>query len=283
MEGADQLEFVRRPSVAGTFYTGDPELLRAEVTGMLADNAGEPVDGHVRALVSPHAGYMYSGAVAAAGYQQLTHYPFRTVVVVAPSHRYFKGVALFPGDGYETPLGVVPVATDIIDQLSAPEDGFNISSFGHGEEHSLEVQLPFLQVVLDSFQLVPVAIGDQQPGICTRLGERLAPLLEDDACVLVASSDLSHMHSYDAAVELDQRIVARLDQYDVEGFTSDWLTQTSEACGGGPIISIMTAAKKAGADRSKVLTYQNSGDVTGDRNAVVGYLSAVFYRERKLP
>jgi MEMO1 family protein len=279
MEKSDDSTVIRRPQFAGSFYPNDPNILRRDVEKLLEQNALPPVEGCIRAMIAPHAGYKYSGAVAAAGYGQLADRSVKTVVLVAPSHRYFAGVSVYPGDAYQTPLGAISVDLDIINTLAAPDVGIERSTRGHGEEHSLEVQLPFLQVALGEFKLAPVVIGEQRPNVCRELGKRLMPLLDDEHTVLIASSDLSHMHPYEEAQVLDRRIVDRVERFDIEGFETDWITGASEACGGGPILATWTAAHEHGADKSKVLMYRNSGDITGDHSAVVGYLSAVFYKD----
>jgi MEMO1 family protein len=150
----------------------------------------------------------------------------------------------------------------------------------HEREHALEVQLPFLQVVLGSFKLVPVIVGDQSPEVSIGLAESITALLKEGParCLIVGSTDLSHYYPYAAAVEMDRKALRSLEAFDVEGMMRDHKDQKFEACGAGPMITTMLASRSLGATKSKVMKYMNSGDVSGDRSAVVGYVSTVFYR-----
>jgi AmmeMemoRadiSam system protein B len=229
-------------------------------------------------MIAPHAGYLYSGGVAAYGYRQLMEKEYDIVVVIAPSHTvYFNKISVYNGDFYQTPLGEIPVAQDFAWEMSERNPKIELSGLGHdGEEHSLEVQLPFLQHVLGDFKLVPIVMGDQSLMNVEILSDILALTLQNQKALIVASSDLSHFHDYDAAVELDQRVIAAVNGLDDGKLYDDLRNDKCEMCGGGPVLAAMRACKKLGANKSKVLTYRNSGDVTGDKSRVVGYLSALF-------
>ena len=268
---------VRKPAVAGSFYDEDPGRLSHQVDLLLTQAEDTDIKGTIRALVSPHAGYMYSGLAAAVGYKALRGSTYEAVLMVGPSHREsFDGVSIYPGDAYRSPLGDVPIHTEIRAALAAQSPVFVLSNVGHRSEHCLEVQLPFLQKVLGEFSFVPMIVGNQSKEICLSLGTAIAEVARGKNILLVASSDLSHYHPYNTAVSLDRRVIDQVESFDELALMEQIETDRVEACGGGPVVSVMHAAKLLGANRSQVLFYCNSGDITGDKSAVVGYLSAAF-------
>jgi hypothetical protein len=236
------------------------------------------------AAMAPHAGYMYSGGVAAHVFKALQAYPPPgpeksppTVVVISPSHHEaFPCISVFTGRAYRTPLGEVEVARDLAEKLIARDEHFAAIWNGHRSEHALEVELPFLQIIWPHFRLVPVVMGYQDWELCQVLGEHLAALAKENPIFILASSDLSHYYPYDEAVEIDERFIQKLQRFNPEILHNALESRECEACGGGPIVAAMIAAKALGADTVEVLRYQNSGDVSGDRSAVVGYLAATF-------
>jgi hypothetical protein len=269
---------VRRPAVAGSFYPADPETLKRQVDQLLAGAEGGVVPGEIVALISPHAGYVYSGSVAAAAYRQVAGGGYDLVVVVSPSHHvWFPGVSIYREGDYLTPLGIVPVDRELIDELAGC-DGVHYVPRAHLQEHALEVQLPFLQEALGNFLLLPVVMGTQDWQTARQLADILAPRLCDRRVLLVASSDLSHFHPYDQAVELDRHIVAAVAHNDPRELWRLISAGEAEACGAGPMIAVMLLAAALGATEAKVLAYRNSGDITGDRRQVVGYMAAACYR-----
>jgi AmmeMemoRadiSam system protein B len=220
---------------------------------------------------------MYSGAVAAAAYRILKGASYEAVLLVGPSHReYFNGVTIYPGDAYQTPLGQVPINNEFRLALLRQSPIIQLSEAGHRTEHCLEVQLPFLQRVLETFSIVPMIIGNQTKEFCMTLGNAIAAVARKRSVLLIASSDLSHYHPYDDAVQLDRQVVSLVEAFDEHELMARLADDRFEACGGGPIVSVMHASKLLGANRSQVLRYSNSGDVTGDKSAVVGYCSAAF-------
>ncbi|MCS7286752.1 MAG: AmmeMemoRadiSam system protein B [Anaerolineae bacterium] len=272
-----ELKGVRKPVIAGTWYPGRPEELNRMISSFLAKVEIEPVPGELVGLVAPHAGYIYSGQVAAYAYKQIEGRSFETVVVVHPSHRlYLDGYALTAAAFYETPLGQIPLDGEVIAEL---DEELKFTFLRSDQEHSLEIQLPFLQYVLGNFKLVPVMMGDQSWDRCQKLASALVKVLKGKQALLVASSDLSHFYSYRIAVSLDKVVLNHVESYDPEGLARAITSGKAEACGGGPIVAVMLASKELGADRAKVLKYANSGDVTGDFGSVVGYMAAAFYRE----
>ncbi len=271
---------IREPAVAGTFYSDRPDILSSDVKRYIENAKKEKIDGEIAALVSPHAGYMYSGGVAAHAYKSVEGRTFDTVVIVAPSHRaLFKGASLYDRGGYRTPLGVVPIDVELSKRMMERRKGIQFLPEAHAQEHSLEVQIPFLQVTLKNFKLIPIIMEPYWSWeTCQSLASAIADTVRGKNILLIASSDLSHFHSYEKAVELDKIVLNHIERFNPEGLNRDLKGGRCEACGGGPIISIMLAAKALGANKGKVLKYLNSGDVTGDRSRVVGYAAGVFYQ-----
>jgi AmmeMemoRadiSam system protein B len=270
---------VRPPAVAGTFYPGSAGRLQRDVDDLLEKASPLPVGGSVYGLVSPHAGYVYSGFTAAHAYKAVNGMSFDSVIVVGPSHQeYFEGISVYPGEGFRTPLGTIPIDNDLRAQLIEKNKRIFLSPSGHRAEHSVEVQLPFLQRVLGSFSFVPIAMGDQTLELCEILADAIASAVKGRNVLLVASSDLSHYHPYDEAIFLDRQVIEIVEAFDPLRLMDKLDHRQLEACGGGPIVAVMLAVRKLGATTSRVLHYCNSGDITGDRGGVVGYLSAAFSR-----
>ncbi|MFC1723984.1 AmmeMemoRadiSam system protein B [candidate division KSB1 bacterium] len=277
---------VRKPAVAGSWYPGDIEGLRKTIQSYLDKVQPVETGGEIRAVVSPHAGYAYSGEIAASAYKNLAGRKYETVVVIAPSHReYFLGCSVYDGSAYETPLGKIDIDKDIAGKLVKETDVLNFSDKGHkvstagNSEHSLEIQLPFLQVVLGDFKIVPIIMGEQNYRVASSLGNALAKVLKNKSALIVASSDLSHFHTYDDANALDKKFVDCVENYDYKGLADGLSKRQIEACGGFPVVSAMIASEKLGAKSVRITKYANSGDNQyGDKNRVVGYMGAVFYK-----
>jgi len=272
---------VRHPVVAGAFYPGDPQSLADDVDGFLDAAGTQELDGEIVGIISPHAGYVYSGAVAGRAYACVRGMSFDTVVVVAPSHRFsFRGASVFGGVGYETPLGIVPVDRELADGIADPSGDSGFEPRAHSEEHSLEVQVPFLQRALGDFHMVPIVMGDQSEVAVRQLASRIVSAIrgaEGKRVLLVASTDLSHYHSHDEAVELDSHVIRAVEDFDPERLLASLARGECEACGGGPTAVVMMAARELGARTSTVVGYATSGDVTGDKSQVVGYMAAVLH------
>lgn len=280
---------VRKPTVAGQFYTGDPGALRREIEDFLEAVENPELEGEVVAIVSPHAGYMYSGQVAAHGYETVRGKSYDAVVVISPCHvDHFDFNSVFPGRAYKTPLGEIAVDSELAGLIGSKDERVRIDGRGHivqgpfgRGEHSLEVQLPFLQVALGEFKLVPIVMGDQGRSNVEALGRVLGDVLEGRNVLIVASTDLSHFHPGSAARKLDGVFMEELKSFDHDRVLTALSQNRTEACGGGPTAAAMIAAEKLGAGRCEVLNYAHSGDVTGDDRSVVGYVSAVMLREKK--
>ena len=274
--GGGQAAKVRQPAVAGAFYPSGPKELATMIDGFLAKATPPPLE-NIVALVAPHAGYVYSGPVAAYSYALLKGRKFDRVVVIAPSHyEAFGFSSVFDGAAYATPFGQVPVDQAFAARLAKMSSLIKLSGVGHTPsadhpEHALEVQLPFLQRVIGPFQLVPIVMGEQSYDACRALGVALAKLVQGTNTLIVASSDLSHYHRYDEATKLDRKTLKAIEEYDYFDLSRNLELRVWEACGGGPIVATMIAAERLGASQAKLLHYANTGDVTGDHSRVVGY------------
>ena len=255
-------EQIRESVIAGSWYPGNASRLQQEVQEYLNRTKVENLQGQLIAVISPHAGYRYSGQVAAYAYKLLEGQKFASVIVIAPSHRaYFKGVSVYDIGGYRTPLGVVPLDHDLISALKQRESRIHYVPEAHSQEHSLEIQLPFLQVVMPDFKLVPLVMGNQDFTTCEWLAEAVAECIKKQGSTLVvASSDLSHFHPYKQAKRLDKVVLDKVGEFDPRGLSDSRLLE---------------------ADNSRVLHYANSGDITGDHSGVVGYMAAAMWAEHK--
>lgn len=275
---------IREPAVSGTFYPSNPRVLKEDVKQYLSLVPPGLVPGYVRGLISPHAGYMYSGQVAAYGYKTVTAGAYDTVIVVAPSHRaYFEGVAVQDKGGYRTPLDVMPIDEEVAHAIMEAGTLVHPDATVHKGEHSIEVQLPFLQIALGNVGFVPLIMGEQALPLCRGLSDQIVAALKGlkKSALIIGSSDLSHYYPYAQAMRLDGAVTRRLAAFDAQGLEDDLEADRSEACGAGPMLVTMLTAQRLGADRSAVLKYANSGDVSGDKGAVVGYTSCIFYTEEK--
>lgn len=279
---------IRPAAVAGKFYPARAEELAAMVDGYL--QGIEPTAGRPIALVVPHAGYVYSGAVAGYAYAELRGQHYEAVILIGQNHylRDFTGVAVYPGGAFETPLGLVPVHTELAQALLQAEPALQSDPALQRLEHSLEVQLPFLQRVLPGTPIVPILIGQPTPQNTRLLRNALAKVLPGQDVLLIASSDLAHYPAYDDAVRSDQAILAAITTLDTAVFQRTVAQQMAQGipnllttcCGQEAIAVVMDTAVQLGANRAAVLRYANSGDVPGGRrDQVVGYGAVKFWRE----
>lgn len=270
---------VRRSVIAGSWYPGSASALASTIDGFMAAVDEGPVKGELKGLISPHAGYSYSGGVAAYAYRQLEGKSHPTVVIVSPIHQYYGGCYIVTSNRYyQTPFGLIEVDADLVGKL---DQEVELSLVDQDAEHSLEIQLPFLQHMLGEFKLLPVMMGDQGLEACRELSTALTKVLGEKEALLVASSDLAHLHDYQEVVAHDRLVQGFVDDFDPEGLASSLAKNEAQACGGGPVVTVMLAAKERGADKAKVLKYMNSGDVTGDKTPgkyTVGYLAGVVYK-----
>ena len=254
--------YIREPAVAGSFYPADTTTLKNELDDMLAD-INTTADSFPKAIIVPHAGYIYSGPVAATAYHTLLQYKdqIKRVILLGPSHRVaFSGLALSGADFFATPLGNIPIDQET-NKILAKYEGVTELEQAHMYEHSLEVHLPFLQMVLGEFQLVPIVVGDSGPELVASV---LEDLLTDESTLCVISTDLSHFHDYATAQKLDSATSQSILElnYNKIGY--------EDACGRNPLKGALYWAKKHDY-KVTLLDLRNSGDTAGDRDRVVGY------------
>jgi AmmeMemoRadiSam system protein B/AmmeMemoRadiSam system protein A len=277
----------RAPAVAGKFYPADPQKLEGAVRAYLED-AVEPTGARPLALVVPHAGYIYSGQIAADGYRQALGHEYDLVVVLGTNHTAsgFRGVSVYRGTGYRTPLGLAKIDTELVDELIAVDEAFTFDPRVHLSEHSVEVQIPFVQVAFPNAKIVAAVVGTPDRELCRRFGRVLAGAVRDRRALVVASSDLSHYPAYEDAVSIDRstlEAIAGLDSEALQITTGKQLRRKVAnlgtcACGEAPVMAVMEASLALGASSGRVVSYANSGDTAiGDRSRVVGYGAVTFH------
>ena len=270
---------VRKAAVAGTWYPAKAAALAAAVDGHLAvaDRAAADVRGELVALIAPHAGLMYSGPVAAHAYRLLRDRAFDVAVLVGPSHFVgFDGVSLYPSGGFDTPFGVASIDAECARAIGAVTSIVHDYPAAHVREHSIEMQLPFVGRLAPTVPIVPLVMGYQTAETASALGEALAAALRGRRALLIASTDLSHYHDAATAARLDRVVIDCIARFDADGLQAALDGMPDHACGGGPVVAVMRAAHAAGARDSIILNYADSGDVSGDKSAVVGYLAAAL-------
>jgi len=271
---------IKEPAVAGAFYPADKQSLIGMVNGFLTKADFSPVDGKLIALIAPHAGYEFSGQVAAYAYRRLKERDVDTVVLIGPSHyASFSGVAVYTGGGMKTPLGTVKVNTRIAKSLIDERAQVSADPAAFDKEHSLEVQLPFLQTALKEFTIVPVLIGQPTRASFDSLTRRLETVLRKNKnAIILASTDLSHYHDDGAARTMDAKVIDAVSRMSVEDLEQLLSSGEGEMCGGYPVIFTMAVARKLGATNGVLYRYANSGDVTHDTSRVVGYAAMGIYK-----
>jgi len=272
---------IRPPAVAGQFYPGSPDALRNEVDQLLARASETGLGERIVALVAPHAGYVYSGATAAAAYRQVQGQSFDAVIVIAPSHRdAFDGVSLMAKGGYATPLGALPVHREIAERLLKSGAGIRETTLGHGLEHAIEVQLPFIQRAIGEVPIVPLVMMDRSWTICRKLAHAIAEATQGMRVLAVASSDLYHGYSEAECQAIDEVTLEEAEKASPEEFCNDLASEQVQACGGGPIAVVKEFARRRGALGTRVLAHATSADATGHHGGyVVGYGAVVYYSE----
>jgi len=267
---------IRKAAVAGSWYPGTAPALAAAVDAHLA-KTDRDLPGDLVALIAPHAGLIYSGPVAAHAYRLLKGRVFDVAVLVGPSHFVgFDGVSIVASGGFETPLGVAAIDAACARALCEASPIIREQPAAHLREHSLEMQLPFLQRLAPTVPIVPLVMGYQTAQTVHALGDALAAALEHRRVLLIASTDLSHYHDADTAKALDTVVIDCVSQLDANRLQHALDVQPDHACGGGPTVAVMRAAQRLGARDAIVLDYADSGDVSGDKSAVVGYLAAAL-------
>ena len=269
----------RQPAVAGAFYPANKSELLSTVKQLFANAAPPQSRGPIAAIIVPHAGYVYSGEVAASGFNQLDPtQEFENIFLVGSSHQIaFEGASIYTGGNFITPLGSVPVNTELGKKLIKESKVFSDRSDAHLREHSLEVQLPFLQYLFGSeFRIVPICFLMQDLNSSMEVGHAVAKVLAGKKAVVIASSDMTHYEPHKVAERKDRLALQSVEEMDEAKFYSTIEEHRISACGYGPIVALITAAKDLGAKEAKLLCYKTSGDVSGDYSAVVGYAAVEF-------
>jgi AmmeMemoRadiSam system protein B len=282
---------IRRPAVAGHFYPKDPDTLRTTIDTFIAGATEAQVKGRILGLMSPHAGYTFSGQVAAYAYREIKGRSYDTVVILGPSHHVFlRGASVGNWDAYATPLGMVPVNRELVTALLKVKKFFSFSEGAHISEHSVECQLPFLQRALTDFDIVPIVMGASSMSELEVISKALAGIIRGRNVLLVASSDMSHYPAYRDANEIDRRTLSIIETLDPEGVYNSEARELRKGtenlfttlCGLSPVVTVMMVAKELGGNAAAMLHYANSGDIEyggyRERRRVVGYGAVAFYK-----
>lgn len=273
---------------AGMFYPASPVEIRQSIQDYLEAVKLVPLSQKPFGIISPHAGYPYSGPVAAYGFTAIKNHRYDAIIIISPCHvDYFEFASIYNGDAYLTPLGKLFIEKTIAKELQTDDNRVRISSKGHEigmngrAEHGIEVQLPFIQIILGDVPIIPIVLGTMDWDVIQVLGKQLGRLALTHDILIVASSDLSHYHGYEDCKSIDRQFMDILKSFSVEKVYKELMTKSVEACGGGPIIALMLAAQENNVNSIEILNYATSGDVPyGDKSRVVGYMSAAFYKNQ---
>lgn len=279
----------RKPSVSGIFYSSDKKQLVTELKGCFENKVygpgrlppSDPVR-KIYGIVSPHAGYLYSGGVAANGYYRVSSTRFSNVILVGPNHYGLGSYVATTMDGiWESPIGDVLVNPQVAKEIASRSESMEIDVFAHSRDHCLEVQIPFLLYISDEFRIVPIILTNQDEYMALEVGSAISDTVKErtsngEECMLVASSDFTHYESNSEAHRKDSQLIKSILSLDIRAFYSTLRQYNVSACGYGAIATIMIAAKNLGATQGELLRYATSGDVTGDKASVVGYASIIF-------
>jgi AmmeMemoRadiSam system protein B len=285
-------ERIRKPAVAGYFYPRDKEGLKKTVDDFISNVKQKQTTGKIIGLMSPHAGYVFSGQVAAYAYRQIKDRNYDTVVIIGPSHRaYIKGASVGNWDAYATPLGKVTVNKEIVDDLLSIGEPFHFIKEAHTSEHCIETQIPFLQRVLGNFDIVPIVMGIPSLRYCKEISKALSITVGKRNVLFVASSDMSHYPDYPNANKVDQKTLSLIEKFhpgavfnsEAESLRERIPNLSTTLCGLSSVVTVMMTVKQLGANAVKILHYANSGDVSihgsRERRRVVGYGAVAFYKK----
>jgi AmmeMemoRadiSam system protein B len=281
---------MRPATVAGSWYPGSADQLAREVDDYIGRAQVDDLEAPI-AIVAPHAGLKYSGPVAAFAYRAVRHGDYDAAVLVGPSHFLgFSGVSIWPRGAWGTPFGAVQVAEELARNIAAVSGDVTEHPLAHGREHSLEMQLPFLAHLLPGVPIVPMVMGCQDRETAFTLGDALATAIGSGTVaagtpeasnrgrvLLVASSDLSHYQDASTAQTMDAVVLREVERLDPQALMEALEREPRHACGGGPMVAVLHAARRLGATRAHVLKYGDSGDVSGDKSSVVGYMAAAIW------
>ncbi len=277
-----KISAIRPSPIAGLWYSADPLQLAQQVDQYIAEAQIPPLDGKVVALVAPHAGHRYSGRTAGHAYKAVLGEEFEVVAIVSPMHAYYPAPLLTSShDSYYTPLGEVPIDRECTDRLAEllAEETIGLTPIANDDEHSLEIQLPFLQRALSKpFTLLPVMVRRKDWRMAQILGNALAKVLKHRKALLVASTDLSHFYPLPIANQFDTEMLSLIEAFSPQGVLQAEEAGTAFACGAGAVAAVLVAARELGGNRVKILHYSTSADETMDPTSVVGYGAAVVLK-----
>ena len=271
-------EDIRKPAVAGAFYPEDKEALAKKVDSFLTNVKKSDIKGNILAIVVPHAGYEYSGQVAAYSFKQLEGTGFKKIIIISPSHYVsFNGISIYNKGSFETPLGIVKIDEELANKIMQKDKRFIFYPEAHQKEHAIEVELPFLQRVYKDkdFRIVPITMGNPEAGDIRILSDALYDVMDKDT-LLIISVDLSHYYPYDTAVKLDTNSTSAIEQLDAQKMLQDINDHNAEIDAPIAVLGMIMFANRSGA-KASLIKYANSGDVTGDKSRVVGYSSIIVY------
>ncbi|MHA1595484.1 MAG: AmmeMemoRadiSam system protein B [Candidatus Baldrarchaeia archaeon] len=279
---------VRRPYVAGMFYAGDPENLKKQIEGCFLHRLGPQTlprvnvagERRILGLVSPHAGYMYSGPVAAHGFLDLaTDGRPDLFIIIGPNHSGVgSSISVMSTGEWETPLGRVRIDEDIAKEIIKNSEYASEDDLGHTYEHSVEVQIPFLQYIYGSFEFVPITMLLQTLSAARDLGKAISSAVKGLNCVIIASTDFTHYEPHNVAMDKDAQAISAILALDERELFSKVDKFRISMCGYGPVAAMLVAVKNMGAKGAKLLKYATSGDITGDLGRVVGYASIKIFK-----
>jgi len=268
---------LRAPVWAGKFYSAQPDTLSSQLDALLDQSQKITLPGRVVALIVPHAGYAYSGPVAAAAYSLIKGKDYKTVVIIGPSHYYgFNGCSIYLRGGYKTPLGLAAVDEELAAKI-ASASGFSYIPKAHQQEHSVEVQIPFIQKSLPQAKIVPIVMGYQTKKTITCLAEALATVLTGSKVLVIASTDLSHFYPKDKANKTDAQTISLIQNFKTNTLLKKIERRENIMCGGGPVVSALLYARQQGSAKVKILKYSDSSQTGTSPDRVVGYLAAGVY------
>ncbi len=269
---------LRTPAVAGAFYPSDKFKLTSMVKKLIDSTEPTRSDSHIYGIVVPHAGYIYSGYTAARSFAAVKDKQYKHIIILSPSHyEAFNGCSVCDAEAFETPLGTLPVDRELASALMKHSDNIFFSKRGHGREHGIEVELPFLQYIWGAVSFVPVVMGSQNEETITALAGALSAAALSKDILIITSTDLSHFYKQTQADRLDAEVEKEINGMNPVELEKKFRTGAAEACGGGLLLSQMKAYKNLTGLKGEVLYRTDSSEASGDTESVVGYLSAMFY------
>ncbi len=271
-------ENIKEPSVAGIFYPSDPKELKETINTFFSKATKVETEGDLIALISPHAGYRYSGQVAATGFKQIKDSKKNKIILIGPSHHVrFKGASVFTKGSFKTPLGNIKIDEKLANSLLNDDADVKFFPYAFEKEHSIEVQLPFLQMTVKDFTIIPILISTPTRQTLEHLISSLSKIIDENT-LIIASTDLSHYHDYQTAKEMDGKIISSIQRLSTMETENLLRNGKSELCGAFPVLITIEVAKRKGANIGVLFKYENSGDVTDEKNSVVGYASIGLLR-----